>query len=175
MTNLDDIALLTSGSGMLLDYSTNSSNIDKLADIAVDCWRLKKIVNKLVQQINEKDYRRLNNSINRIESHLNDCEIEIEDYEKRAYNEGMNVDLISVEQVADIREAIIFETYEPVIKYQGKTFRKSKVIVHEPVDAKHQKKVLTKTADCVQKIVKPIKKKIRQNLKNKKRVKKGKT
>ena len=109
----------------------DSGQIEDLADMAVDIWRLEKKVSKLKADFPEYQSRPLENSLSRMKRVLQKHSIEIIDYTNQKYNEGLNVEILSVEKDGTLLEPIVKETVEPAILHQGKILKKAKIIVLE--------------------------------------------
>jgi hypothetical protein len=62
---------------------------------------------------------------------LSKCEIEILDYTGKKYNEGLNVDILSIEKDPGATFPHIREMIEPTILCKGTIIKKGKVIVVE--------------------------------------------
>ena len=90
--------------------------IDKLVDLAVDHWRLKKHIEKVKPQLSPEDTKRIDNSLRRVENYLHENDIEVSDYTGRSANYGINVDVISIERDSSIKKPIIKETIVPDLK-----------------------------------------------------------
>lgn len=103
--------------------------IDKLIDLAIDHWRLKKNVEKVKSQLSEEDAKRIDSSICRVENYLRENDIEVNDYTGRSANDGINVDIISVEQDPSLKKPIIKETIIPAVLYKGSLRKKSQVVI----------------------------------------------
>ena len=103
----------------------DSVQIEDLAEMAVDIWRLEKKVFKLKEHSSEYQSRPFESSLSRMKRILQKHSIEIIDYTNQKYNEGLNVEILSVEKDGTIIEPIVKETVEPGILYQGKMLKKS--------------------------------------------------
>lgn len=109
----------------------DSGQIEDLAEMAVDIWRLEKKVAKLKEHFPDYQSRPFENSLSRMKRVLQKHTIEIVDYTNQKYNEGLNVEILSVEKDGTILDPIVKETVEPAILYQGKILKKAKIIVLE--------------------------------------------
>lgn len=112
--------------------------IDKLVDLAVDHWRLKKHIEKIKPQLSTEDAKRVDNSIRRMENYLHENDIEVNDYAGRSANDGINVEVVSVEQDPSIEKPIIKETIVPAVTYKGSLRKKSQVIILDNSQLKEQ-------------------------------------
>jgi molecular chaperone GrpE (heat shock protein) len=60
---------------------------------------------------------------------LEKYDIEIVDYTNQKFNDGLNLDVLSVEKEPTISESIVKETVEPTVMYRGQVIKKAKIIV----------------------------------------------
>jgi len=111
--------------------TVDSGQIEDLAEMAVDIWRLEKKVMRLKEHFPDYQSLPLENSISRMKRVLQKHTIEIIDYTNQKYNEGLNVEILSVEKDSTLLEPIVKETIEPAILHQGKLLKKAKIIVLE--------------------------------------------
>ena len=86
---------------------------------------MKKIQNILPE--NQK--RGVENSTKKLKRYFEKYDIEIIDYTNQKFNDGLNLDVLSVEKKPNVTESIIKETIEPTIMYRGQVVRKAKIIV----------------------------------------------
>ena len=119
-------------------YVRFDPKIDKLVDLAIDHWRLKKHVEKIKPQLSTEDAKRIDNSIRRIENYLHENDIEVDDYTNRSANDGINVEIVSVEQDSSIKKPIIKETIVPAVSYKGSLRKKSQVVILDNSQVKEQ-------------------------------------
>lgn len=112
--------------------------IDKLVDLAIDHWRLKKNVEKIKTQLSPEDAKRIDNSLRRVENYLHENDIEVSDYTGRSANDGINVDVISVEQDPSLKKPIIKQTIVPAVSYKGSLRKKSQVVILDNSQGKEQ-------------------------------------
>ncbi len=104
-------------------------NANKLANLAVDHWRLKRQVENINGQLTPEDSKRLENSLRRIEKYLQENDIKVEDYTGRMANDGINADILLVEHDPSLKKPIIKETIEPAVLFKGVICKKAKIIV----------------------------------------------
>ena len=69
--------------------------------------------------------------MSRMHRYLEIHDIEVQDYTNKSFNEGLNVDVISVVKEEGVSSPVIKETIEPTILSKGQLIRKAKVIVLE--------------------------------------------
>jgi len=102
-----------------------------IADLAIELWRLEKRLMKVEERLSDDEKRALRNSVEKIGRILKRNDVEVTDYAGQAYNEGMNLDILSIEKDSELKQSIIYETHEPAISQKGVLVRKAKVIIHE--------------------------------------------
>lgn len=106
-----------------------SSSVNKLVELAIEIWRMEQRIIKMSDNISEGQKRGLENSIQKMKRYLENYDIEIIDYTNQKYNEGFNLDILSVEKNSSIPEPIVKETIEPTITCKGQVVRKAKIIL----------------------------------------------
>jgi hypothetical protein len=111
-----------------IEYSQETKD---LADMAVDVWRIEKRLGTIKPSLPEAQSKSFENSIARLKRVLSKCEIEILDYTGKKYNEGLNVDILSIEKDQGATFPHIREMIEPTILCKGTIIKKGKVIVVE--------------------------------------------
>jgi molecular chaperone GrpE (heat shock protein) len=106
-----------------------SLGVNDLVDLAVEVWRIEQRVAKSVSSLPEQQLKGLDNSIQKLKRYLSKYDIEILDYKNQKYNDGLNLDILSVEKDNSLSEPIIKETIEPTIMCKGQVVRKAKIIL----------------------------------------------
>lgn len=102
-----------------------------LIDLAIELWRLEKRINKTVDKVSEDESKAFQNSIIKLQRYLQKNDIEVTDYTGQNFNEGMNLDILSMEKDPTLKQNIIFETHEPAVIHKGILIKKARVVVHE--------------------------------------------
>lgn len=97
-----------------------------LAALAIEIWRLEKKINKI--KLPKDNAQSIDNSIGKIKAFLARNKIEIADFTGSSYNDGLNVDVLSVSDEKKDKP-FISDTIEPMIKLNGKIIKRAKVIV----------------------------------------------
>ncbi len=100
-----------------------------LFDVAVEIWRLEQKMRKVLPTLPENQRLSLENSIQKLKRYLEKNEVVCVDYLNQKYNDGLNVELLSVEKDPTITEARIKETIEPTVLYRGQVVRRGKIIL----------------------------------------------
>src|SRR3990170_4201735 len=106
-----------------------SPSSDDFMQFAVEVWRLEQRVAKLQMNLPENQKKGLESPLQKLKRYLEKYEIKVVDYTNQKFNDGLNLDVLSVEKDPTISEAIVKETVEPTIMYRGRVVRKAKIIV----------------------------------------------
>lgn len=112
----------------LLDVSIQTKD---LIELAVDIWRIEQRFAKVMTFIPKEQKVLFENSIQKLKKYLNKNDVEIIDHTNQTYNEGRNLDIISVEKGSDTSKSIIKQTVEPTIMCKNQVVHKGKVVVLE--------------------------------------------
>ncbi len=102
-----------------------------LVELAVEVWRLEKRLQKSSESLSEDQNKAFDNSLAKLQRYLEKNDISLTDYTDKKYNEGMNLDILSIEKDPDIPHSIIKETHEPAVLHKGQLIKKAKVVVLE--------------------------------------------
>jgi hypothetical protein len=102
-----------------------------LVDLAVEIWRLEKRLQKTTETLSDDQNKAFGNSVTKLQRFLEKNDISLTDYTDQKYNEGMNLDILSIEKDPDISHSIIKETHEPAVLHKGQLIKKAKVVVLE--------------------------------------------
>jgi len=102
-----------------------------LVELAVEVWRLDKRLQKSSESLSEDQNKAFDNSLAKLQRYLEKNDISLTDYTDKKYNEGMNLDILSIEKDPDIPHSIIKETHEPAVLHKGQLIKKAKVVVLE--------------------------------------------
>jgi len=106
-----------------------SIGVNDLVDLAVEVWRIEQRVAKSASSLPENQLKRLENSIQKLKRYLEKYDIQIVDYKDTKYNDGLNLDILSVEKDPTLPESRVKETVEPTIMCKGQVVRKAKIIL----------------------------------------------
>jgi len=106
-----------------------SIDLNRLCDLAIDVWRLRRRFEKLNTSIPENMDKGLSHSFQKIGKYLQENDIEIRDFTNQKYNDGLNIDVLSVEKNSQRETPFIRETVEPSILHKGQIIRRAKVII----------------------------------------------
>ena len=86
-------------------------------------------VAKSASSLPENQLKGLGNSIQKLKRYLEKYDIQIVDYKDTKYNDGLNLDILSVEKDSTLPEPRVKETVEPTIMCKGQVVRKAKIIL----------------------------------------------
>ena len=106
-----------------------STGVGEFVELAVEVWRIEQNIAKTIATIPESQAKRLESSIQKLKRYLEKYDLEIIDYKNQKYNDGLTLDVLSIEKDPSIQESVIKETIEPTIMLKGQVVRKAKVIV----------------------------------------------
>lgn len=106
-----------------------SLGVNDFIELALEVWRIEQRISKIIAVIPESQVKGLENSIQKLKRYLEKYDVEILDYKDQKFNEGLNLDVLSVEKDPSIQEPKIKETIEPTIMLKGQVIRKAKVIL----------------------------------------------
>lgn len=106
-----------------------SLGVNELVDLAVEVWRMEQRISKSASNLPENQLKGLENSIQKLKRYLEKYDVEIVDYKNQKFNEGLNLDILSVEKDPSIPQPIVKETVEPTIICKGQVVRKAKIIL----------------------------------------------
>ena len=102
-----------------------------LVELAIEIWRIEKRLAKAEGSLNEDQNKAFENSVAKLRRYLEKNDITVADYTDQKYNEGLNLDILSIEKDSSITESIIKETHEPAVMHKGQLIKKAKVVVLE--------------------------------------------
>lgn len=101
----------------------------EIVDLAVEIWRIEQRIVKSATNLPENQLKGLENSIQKMKRYLEKYDIEVVDYKNIKYNDGLNLDILSVEKDPSIQEPMVKETVEPTVMLKGQVIRKAKIIL----------------------------------------------
>ncbi len=102
-----------------------------LVELAVEVWRLEKRIQKSTESLSEDQNKAFQNSLAKMHRYLEKNDISVVDYTDNKYNEGLNLDILSIEKDPKIPHSIVKETHEPAVMHKGQLIKKAKVVVLE--------------------------------------------
>lgn len=102
-----------------------------IVDVATEVWRLEKRLKKVSGDLSDDQNKAFENSITKLRKFLDKNDMSFMEYTGHKYNEGLNVDVLSIEKSEDSTDSIIKDTHEPAIFHKGKLIKKARVVVLE--------------------------------------------
>ena len=106
-----------------------SLGVNELIELAIEIWRIEQRINKSLSVIPENQKKGIENSIQKLKRYLQKYDIEIVDYTGQKYNEGLNLDVLSVDKDDVAKEPYVKETVEPTIMCKGLVVKKAKIVI----------------------------------------------
>jgi Na+/phosphate symporter len=106
----------------------NTSVVD-LVDLALEIWRIGDRIEKVAPELQEVQRKAIESSLGKIRRYLDRYDMEIIDYTGQKYNEGLSLDILSVEKDPTITVPTVKETVEPTILCKGQVVKKAKIIL----------------------------------------------
>lgn len=99
-----------------------------LADLAVECWRLERV---LRTQANSDSSTALRYSVRRLRKFIQEAGLATVDPEAQRYDTGLAVDVIGVQGggTAVSTDAIIVETVSPIVTWRGQVILHGQVVL----------------------------------------------
>jgi len=106
-----------------------SSSVSELVDLATEVWRIEQRLSKVADTLPETQRKGLENSVLKFKRYISNYDIEIIDYTNQKFNDGLNLDVLSVEKDPAITTPTVKETVEPTIMVKGQVVKKAKIIL----------------------------------------------
>ena len=98
-------------------------------ELASDIWKLEQRIGRLTDPLTESQRKCLENTVQRLKRFLSTYDIEFKDYTDSRYHDGLNVDVMSIQQDGSTSESVVKETVEPALIHKGQVVKKAKVII----------------------------------------------
>lgn len=106
-----------------------SANVTELVELAIEVWRIEQRLSKVADTLPETQRKGLENSLHKFKRYISNYDIEIIDYTNQKFNDGLNLDVLSVEKDTAITTPTVKETVEPTIMVKGQVVKKAKIIL----------------------------------------------
>ena len=106
-----------------------SASVAELVELATEVWRVEQRLAKVVDTLPENHRKGLENSVHKFKKYISNYDIEIVDYTNQKFNDGLNLDVLSVEKDQSVTTPTVKETVEPTILVKGQVVKKAKVIL----------------------------------------------
>lgn len=108
-----------------------SPSSQSLVELAIEVWRLEKRIQKSSEGLSDDQKKAFQNSLSKLQRYLEKNDISVTDYTDAKYNEGLNLEILSIEKDPSIPHSIVKETHEPAVMHKGQLIKKAKVVVLE--------------------------------------------
>lgn len=106
-----------------------SVSANELVELAVDIWRMEQRLAKVTESLPENHKKGLENSVHKLRKYISNYDVEIIDYTNQKFNDGLNLDVLSVEKDPTVTTPTVKETVEPTIVVKGQVVKKAKIIL----------------------------------------------
>ena len=104
-------------------------SVTELVELAAEVWRIEQRLVKVADIIPENQRKGLENSVHKFKRYISNYDIEIVDYTNQKFNDGLNLDVLSVEKDQSVTTPTVKETVEPTILVKGQVVKKAKIIL----------------------------------------------
>ena len=102
---------------------------ESIIELAIETWRMEQRLGKVASVLPENQKRGMESSLTKFKRFLEKYDIEVIDYTGQKYNEGLNIEILSVEKDPLATERTIKETVEPSIISKGRVIKRAKVVL----------------------------------------------
>jgi hypothetical protein len=106
-----------------------STGVAELVELATEVWRIEQRLAKVADTLPESQRKGLENSVHKFKRYISNYDIEIVDYTNQKFNDGLNLDVLSVEKDQSVTTQTVKETVEPTILVKGQVVKKAKIIL----------------------------------------------
>lgn len=106
-----------------------SVGVAELVELATEVWRIEQRLAKVTESLPETQRKGLENSVHKLKTYVSKYDIEIIDYTNKKFNDGLNLDVLSVEKDPSVSTPTVKETVEPTILVKGQVVKKAKIIL----------------------------------------------
>lgn len=103
--------------------------VSDLVELATEIWRIEQRLARVADVLPENQKKGLENSVHKLKKYIGQYDIEVVDYTNQKFNDGLNLDILSVEKDPNIHTPIVKETVEPTILVKGEVVKKAKIIL----------------------------------------------
>lgn len=101
----------------------------ELIELATEIWRMEQRLAKVADTLPENHKKGLENSVNKLKRYISNYDVEVIDYTNQKFNDGLNLDVLSVEKDPSVLVPTVKETVEPTILMKGQVVKKAKIIL----------------------------------------------
>lgn len=106
-----------------------NASVTELVELATEVWRIEQRLAKVTDILPENQRKGLENSVHKFKRYISNYDIEIVDYTNQKFNDGLNLDVLSVEKDQSVTTPTVKETVEPTILVKGQVVKKAKIIL----------------------------------------------
>ena len=106
-----------------------NASVTELVELATEVWRIEQRLAKVADILPENQRKGLENSVHKLKRYISNYDIEIVDYTNQKFNDGLNLDVLSVEKDQRVTTPTVKETVEPTILVKGQVVKKAKIIL----------------------------------------------
>lgn len=106
-----------------------NASVTELIELATEVWRIEQRLTKIADILPENQKKGLENSVHKFKRYISNYDIEVIDYTNQKFNDGLNLDVLSIEKDQGVTTPTVKETIEPTILVKGQVVKKAKVIV----------------------------------------------
>ena len=106
-----------------------NASVTELVELATEVWRIEQRLAKVADILPENQRKGLENSVHKFKRYISNYDIEIVDYTNQKFNDGLNLDVLSVEKDPSVTTPTVKETVEPTILVKGQVVKKAKIIL----------------------------------------------
>lgn len=106
-----------------------SVGVTDLVELAIEVWRIEQRLTKSAPSLPENQRKGLDSSVNKLKRYIEKYDIEVVDYTNQKFNDGLNLDVLSVEKDQSVTVPTVKETIEPTILVKGQVVKKAKIIL----------------------------------------------
>jgi len=106
-----------------------NTSVTEIVELATEVWRIEQRLAKVSDILPENQRKGLENSVHKFKRYISKYDIEIVDYTNQKFNDGLNLDVLSVEKDQSVTTPTVKETVEPTILVKGQVVKKAKIIL----------------------------------------------
>src|SRR3989338_5681042 len=106
-----------------------NASVTELVELATEVWRIEQRLAKVADILPENQRKGLENSVHKFKRYISNYDSEIIDYTNQKFNDGLNLDVLSVEKDQSVTTPTVKETIEPTILVKGQVVKKAKIIL----------------------------------------------
>src|SRR3989338_1495432 len=106
-----------------------NASVSELIELATEVWRIEQRLAKIAEILPENQRKGLENSVHKFKRYISNYDSEIIDYTNQKFNDGLNLDVLSVEKDQSVTTPTVKETVEPTILVKGQVVKKAKIIL----------------------------------------------